>query len=143
MLLVGVFVSGVLFALGLGISGMTHPEKIIAFLDVTGNWDPSLMLVMVGAIGVYSVGYRWVRRNEAPLFADAFSVPDRRDVDRRLVGGAALFGIGWGLGGFCPGPSIVALFSGAPAVFVFVASMLVGMVAFEIVESGRKTIHAA
>lgn len=135
MKLVGVFASGVLFALGLGISGMTNPAKIIAFLDITGKWDPSLALVMVGAIGAYSLLYRVVRRNEAPLFAEAFSVPDRRDIDARLVAGATLFGVGWGLGGFCPGPSIVALLSGAPIVFVFVVSMLLGMAVFEAIDS--------
>lgn len=133
--LAGVFVSGVIFALGLGISGMTNPAKIVSFLDITGNWDPSLALVMVGAIGTYSLLYRVVRRNEAPLFAEAFSVPDRREIDGRLVSGAALFGVGWGLGGFCPGPSIVAMLSGAPVVFVFVASMLLGMGVFEAIDS--------
>jgi len=133
----GVFAAGVLFALGLGVSGMTHPEKIIAFLDVAGDWDPSLALVMAGAIGTHAVLYRLVRRRPAPLFADVFSVPERRDVDAKLLGGAAIFGVGWGLGGFCPGPAVVALLSGAPAVFVFVASMVAGIVAFEISASAR------
>lgn len=135
MRLAGVFASGLVFALGLGISGMTNPAKIVAFLDVAGSWDPSLALVMVGAIGAYSSLYRLVRRNAAPLFDESFSVPDRRDIDARLLGGAALFGVGWGLGGFCPGPAIVALVSGVPAVFVFVASMLVGMVAFALLDA--------
>lgn len=140
--LLGVFVSGVVFALGLGISGMTRPEKIIAFLDVTGRWDPSLALVMVGAIASYSLLYRLVRRGDAPLFEESFSVPERREIDPKLVGGAALFGVGWGLGGFCPGPAIVALLSGAPVVFVFVGSMLSGMAVFAFLDS-RSEVDAA
>lgn len=134
MRLAGVFLSGFVFAIGLGISGMTDPAKIIAFLDVAGSWDPSLALVMVGAIGAYALLYRVVRRSDAPLFEESFSVPDRRDIDGRLLAGAALFGVGWGLGGFCPGPALVALVSGVPAVFVFVGSMLLGMAVFSLLD---------
>ena len=124
----GVFAAGVLFALGLGISGMTHPEKIIAFLDVTGAWDPSLALVMGGAVVTYAALYRAICRRSAPLFASGFAIPTRTEIDTRLLLGAAVFGVGWGLGGFCPGPALVALASGSPAVLAFVASMLAGMV---------------
>ncbi|MEO2169229.1 MAG: DUF6691 family protein [bacterium] len=133
----GVFVAGLVFALGLGISGMTHPAKIIGFLDFTGSWDPSLAFVMAGAIAIHGILYRLVRRRSSPLFATDFSVPARRDVDALLIVGAALFGTGWGLGGFCPGPAMIALLSGTPAVFVFIASMLAAMVAFERIDSRR------
>lgn len=121
------FVSGIVFALGLGISGMTRPIKVIGFLDFLGNWDPSLALVMIGAICVYFVAYRWSRKMAAPVLAAEFSVPTRNDLDRRLIAGAAIFGAGWGLGGFCPGPAITSLASGAAPVMVFVAAMAAGI----------------
>jgi uncharacterized protein len=121
------FISGVVFALGLGISGMTRPVKIIGFLDFAGHWDPSLAFVMIGAIAVYFIAYRWIRTRSAPLLTEKFSVPQRTDVDRNLVAGAAVFGAGWGLGGFCPGPALAALASGAAPVIVFVAAMAAGM----------------
>jgi uncharacterized membrane protein YedE/YeeE len=120
------FVSGIVFALGLGISGMTRPIKVMGFLDFSGSWDPSLGLVMVGAICVYFVAYRWSRKMAAPIVAASFSVPSRSELDRRLILGAAIFGAGWGLGGFCPGPAITALASGAPSVMIFVAAMAAG-----------------
>lgn len=132
MHLAGPFLAGFVFALGLGLARMTHPERIIGFLDFTGAWNPSLGFVMAGAVVVHALLYRAVIRRSAPLFAPSFSIPTRRDLDPKLIAGAALFGIGWGLGGFCPGPSIVALLSGNVAVFVFVASMLAGMAAFEL-----------
>ena len=106
------FVSGVLFAVGLGVGGTTKPAKVTAFLDFFGDWDPSLAFVMIGAILMHAVLYRLIRRRPVPLFASAFSIPTRTDIDTRLVGGAALFGIGWGLGGFCPGPAVTSLASG-------------------------------
>lgn len=131
------FLSGTVFALGLGISGMTRPIKVIGFLDFAGNWDASLALVMVGAIAVYFTAYRLIRRRSAPLLAEKFSVPERRDIDRNLIVGAAIFGAGWGLGGFCPGPAITSLASGAAPVFVmamaagmYLHSMLSGLSAF-------------
>ena len=127
MIAVGAFLAGVVFALGLGIGGMTQPERVIGFLDVAGPWDPSLAFVMCGAVGVYGVLFRLIRRRTGPVLARAFSIPGRRAVDRRLVTGAALFGLGWGLGGYCPGPGIVSLATGAPAVLVFVTAMLAGM----------------
>lgn len=123
-------VSGVLFALGLGIAGMTNPAKVIGFLDLFGDWDPSLAFVMVGAIGVNALGYVVSRKRERPFLAPKFSIPSRTDVDPRLVGGAALFGVGWGLGGYCPGPGVVSLVSGTSSVALFVGMMLVGMWAF-------------
>jgi hypothetical protein len=121
------FLSGIVFALGLGISGMTRPIKVIGFLDFFGNWDASLAFVMLGAISVYFVAYRLSQKMPSPILAAAFSIPKRTDLDRRLIAGAALFGAGWGLGGFCPGPAITALASGAPAVAVFVGAMAAGI----------------
>lgn len=125
--LVSVFLMGVIFALGLGFGGMTRPATVIAFLDVAGHWDPSLAFVMAGAVGTYALWYRATRRSRRPLFAPAFVLPPRRDVDLQLVVGAAIFGLGWGIAGYCPGPAIVALASGASAPLVFVGAMLGGM----------------
>jgi uncharacterized membrane protein YedE/YeeE len=121
------FISGIVFALGLGISGMTQPIKVIGFLDFFGNWDASLAFVMLGAIGVYFVAYRLSRTMRSPILAASFSIPTKRDLDTRLLTGAALFGAGWGLSGFCPGPATTALASGAAPVVVFVASMAAGI----------------
>ncbi|HWP65142.1 MAG TPA: DUF6691 family protein [Candidatus Limnocylindria bacterium] len=140
MALLGPFLAGAVFALGLGVSGMTHPEKIIGFLDVAGAWDPSLAFVMVGAIAVYAPLSRRIVRRAAPLLGAAFSVPTRRDLDPKLILGAALFGIGWGLGGFCPGPAILALLSWSPGVLAFVVSMVAGMAAFELQTSAPMDI---
>jgi uncharacterized protein len=123
------FISGMVFALGLGISGMTRPIKVIGFLDFFGAWDASLAFVMIGAIAVYFVGYHWSRKMPSPLLAADFSLPRRGDLDANLILGAAIFGAGWGLGGFCPGPALTSLASGAPAVLLFVAAMVVGMYA--------------
>ena len=120
-------VSGLVFALGLGISGMTNPNKVLAFLDVAGDWDPSLALVMAGAIAVYHPAFRLLRGRDAPLLAGRFHWPTAKDVDLRLVLGSVMFGVGWGLAGFCPGPAIVALSSGDLAVFVFFLAMVAGM----------------
>ena len=120
------FVSGIVFAFGLGISGMTRPVKVIGFLDFAGSWDPSLAFVMLGAIGVYFVAHRWSRKMPSPMLAAEFSIPTRSDLDIRLITGAAIFGAGWGLGGFCPGPAITSLASGAAPVMVFVAAMAIG-----------------
>ncbi len=121
------FASGIVFALGLGISGMTRPVKVIGFLDFAGHWDPSLAFVMIGAISVYFVAYRWIRKRPVPLLAEKFSIPQRKDIDPALVIGAAVFGAGWGLGGFCPGPALTSLASGAAPVVVFVGAMVAGM----------------
>jgi uncharacterized membrane protein YedE/YeeE len=135
--LIAAFIAGLIFALGLGIGGMTQPAKVTAFLDIAGNWDPSLAFVMMGAILVHAVSYRLVRRRPTPLFASTFAIPTRSDIDIRLVGGAAIFGVGWGLGGFCPGPAVTSLASGHTAVVTFVIAMLVGMYLFKLVESRR------
>jgi len=119
--------SGALFGVGLLISGMTQPAKVIGFLDVTGAWDPSLALVIGGAVAVYAVLLRLTKRRSDPWFDVKFHLPTRNDVDFPLIAGAALFGIGWGLGGLCPGPGLVAAASGSLPALAFVASMIVGM----------------
>jgi uncharacterized protein len=121
------FLSGIVFALGLGISGMTRPVKVIGFLDFFGAWDASLAFVMIGAIAVYFAAYQWSGEMSSPLLAADFSLPKRSDLDVKLIAGATLFGAGWGLGGFCPGPALTALASGAPPVLIFVAAMMAGM----------------
>jgi uncharacterized membrane protein YedE/YeeE len=121
------FGAGALFAIGLAIAGMTKPSKVVGFLDVAGAWDPSLAFVMIGAIAVHFVAFRLVLRRRTPLFDVTFHVPTRTDIDRRLLGGAALFGVGWGLGGFCPGPAIVSVASGSVGAAVFIVGMTVGM----------------
>jgi len=125
--LVASLFAGALFGVGLVVSGMTQPGKVVGFLDFFGEWDPSLALVMGGGVVVYFVGYRLVLRRGQPLFEPRLHLPTRRDVDLPLVGGAVLFGAGWGLAGYCPGPGIVSLGSGSGAAIVFVLAMLVGM----------------
>jgi len=125
-----IFSAGFVFALGLGISGMTNADNVIGFLTLTETWNPSLAFVMVGAIGVHLILFRLILRRESPACDTVFRLPTRRDIDGRLLAGSALFGIGWGLGGFCPGPGIVSLASGSPAALLFVGTMIVGMVAF-------------
>ena len=135
-----VFASGLLFALGLGVSGMTQPDKVLAFLDVAGKWDPSLAFVMVGAIGTYAVLSRLIQRRSRPVFEASFSLTNMSGVDRRLLGGAALFGGGWGLAGYCPGPAIVSVVTLQTSSLVFVGSMLAGMFAFGFLEPKSRGI---
>lgn len=120
-------IAGFLFGGGLALSGMTRPTKVLGFLDPFGRWDPSLMFVMMGAIGVHLFAYRLVRKRPSPLLAREFSIPTRRDIDLKLVAGSAVFGVGWGLGGYCPGPGLVSLASATSSVFVFVSFMVAGM----------------
>jgi uncharacterized membrane protein YedE/YeeE len=120
--------AGGLFGAGLVISGMTQPARIAHFLDPLSGWDPSLMFVMAAAVVVYATGYAWARRRIArPWFDMRFHLPTRADIDRQLVAGAAIFGIGWGLGGLCPGPGIVAAAAGSASAIAFVLAMLAGM----------------
>lgn len=121
------FACGALFAVGLGLSGMTEPRKILGFLDVLGAWDPSLALVMIGALGVHMPFFRWYSRRPGFALSGTCGPVKESGVDGKLLAGAAIFGIGWGLGGFCPGPAVVSLVSLAPGVLVFVSAMLIGM----------------
>ena len=126
------FLSGLLFALGLGIAGMTQPEKVINFLDITGNWDPSLMFVMIGAIGINMIIYRLTRQRPCPVYSEQFTHPRQRKINIRLIAGAAIFGAGWGLAGYCPGPALVSTASGTLPIAVFIIAMLTGMVLFRL-----------
>ena len=120
-------ISGVLFGVGLVVSGMSNPAKVLNFLDVFGTWDPSLAFVMAGALMATATGYRLAWRQPKPALADIFDLPVSQHIDARLLTGAATFGIGWGLSGFCPGPAITSLALLAPGTLVFVATMLAGM----------------
>ncbi len=122
-------VSGTLFGVGLALAGMTRPEKVIGFLNFFRGWDPSLMFVMGGAIAVHALAWRILKGRPSPLLGGRFMVPTRRDLDARLLVGAAIFGVGWGLGGFCPGPGITSMVTAAPSVALFVITMLIGNVA--------------
>jgi uncharacterized protein len=121
------FAAGGLFATGLAIGGMTRTSKVRGFLDFAGSWDPSLLFVMGGAVSVYFVLHRVVLRRPRPFFDATFHLPTRKDLDGRLLAGAALFGVGWGLVGYCPGPGLASLASGSVAPVVFVAAMAAGM----------------
>jgi uncharacterized membrane protein YedE/YeeE len=132
---IAALLTGLLFGIGLVVAGMTDPAKVTGFLDVTGRWDPSLGMVMVGAIGVHFVLLGRILRLPRPLFESTFQVPRRTDVDAPLVLGAAVFGIGWGLGGVCPGPGIVDAASGSAYALVFTLAMTVGAAAVPRVET--------
>lgn len=119
--------AGATFGVGLAISGMTQPSKVVGFLDVAGAWDASLLFVMIGAIVVHFVAVRLVLRRSSPLFDTRFHVPTRKDIDRPLVLGAAIFGVGWGLGGYCPGPGLVSAGAASTSAWVFVIGMTVAM----------------
>ena len=119
-------VAGVVFGLGLAVAEMTNPLKVLDFLDLAGNWDPSLAFVMGGAVLVTLVAFRFVLRRPVPLYGDRFHLPTLTQLDRKLLGGAALFGIGWGLAGYCPGPALATILSGNAETWLFVPAMLVG-----------------
>ena len=121
------FLSGLVFAVGLALGGMTDPNKVLSFLDVAGGWDPSLAFVMGGAILVYAPIYHWFIKKTRPLLHPTFHLPTRKDIDLRLVAGGVLFGVGWGLGGFCPGPAVVSAAGLRSDVLTFVAAMFAGM----------------
>ena len=128
------FVVGLLFGIGLILAGMTDPAKVIGFLDLAGAWDPSLAFVMGGAIlvGVFAFGI--AKKRTTSMFGGAMQLPTSRDIDRRLIGGSLLFGIGWGIAGICPGPAVAILLTGHWQVLLFVAAMLTGMALFEALE---------
>ncbi|ACS40362.1 MULTISPECIES: YeeE/YedE family protein [Methylobacteriaceae] len=133
--IVSAFAAGLLFGLGLIVSGMANPAKVLAFLDVTGRWDPSLAFVMAGAVTVSAAGYRIATRRGRPVLAPKLEIPTRRDLDPRLLTGAAVFGIGWGLAGLCPGPALTLLSVVPTRAAVFVAAMVVGMLLFQALPS--------
>ena len=125
---IAAFICGILFSIGLGISGMTQPQKVIGFLDVLGEWDPSLVFVMGGAVISFLLLQLLIqRRFSKPMLGERFQIPSRKDFDRSLIFGALLFGMGWGLGGYCPGPAITSLGSGSLNAVMFMVAMGVGM----------------
>jgi uncharacterized membrane protein YedE/YeeE len=128
------FVVGLLFGLGLLLSGMTDPGKVLGFLDLIGPWDPSLALVMGGAIAVGVIAFALAKKRTVSFLGGAMRLPMSSQIDRRLIVGAAMFGAGWGLAGFCPGPALVSLATGQPKAAIFVVAMLVGMSAFELID---------
>ena len=128
------FLAGVLFSVGLALAGMTQPQKVIGFLDFFGAWDPSLVFVMVGAIGVHLALRRLVLRRRQPVLAVQFEQPQRSDIDGRLLAGSLLFGLGWGIAGFCPGPALTAAGGGVSEALLFVPAMLGGMGLFAVVD---------
>ena len=126
---IAAIVSGIIFGLGLAVSQMINPEKVVGFLDVTGNWDPSLALVMGGAVVVTFIAFRLTKKRQAPLFDTMFHKPAKSRIDAPLVIGSAIFGIGWALSGYCPGPGIATLVTGSTEAFVFIAAMIAGSLA--------------
>jgi len=127
--------SGLLFGLGLIVSGMSNPAKVLGFLDLAGAWDPSLALVMGGAIVVALPAFWLARRRQRAILGDAMQLPDKRQLDRRLVLGSLVFGVGWGIAGFCPGPALVSLLAWQSKAWIFVAAMIAGMALFAWLES--------
>ena len=132
-------IAGLVFGLGLILSGMANPAKVLAFLDLAGRWDPSLALVMAGAIAVALPAFAWAKRRKTSMLGTPLSLPASTTIDARLVGGGLLFGVGWGLAGFCPGPALVALGMGEAKALLFVVAMLAGMGGFELIERHRAT----
>lgn len=132
--IVSALISGLIFGLGLILSGMSNPIKVQAFLDLAGVWDPSLAMVMAGAIGVAMPAFLWLQRRQQTLLSEPVHLPGTRHLDWRLLGGSALFGIGWGLAGFCPGPALVSLSAGSHSAMIFSVAMLSGMLIYELVQ---------
>lgn len=122
-----IYLAGLMFGVGIAISGMMNPAKVLNFFDVAGTWDATLLVVMVSALVVTAIGYRLVFRRARPVFAPRFQVPTSRTIDAKLIGGSAVFGIGWGMSGFCPGAALPALGTGNPAVLLFVGAMIAGI----------------
>lgn len=142
MTLFASLLAGLVFGLGLIVSGMASPAKVIGFLDIAGAWDPSLALVMVGAIGVGVVAFAVARKRTVAFLGADMNLSSERRIDRRLIAGSTVFGIGWGVAGFCPGPALVALGTGSSKALVFVVAMLAGMAVFELIERARRPAPA-
>jgi uncharacterized membrane protein YedE/YeeE len=132
------WLAGVIFGLGLIVSGMADPAKVLGFLDLAGAWDPSLAFVMAGAISVAAVAFAMARKRTVSFLGAAMNLPKTRRIDRRLVAGSLMFGIGWGVAGFCPGPGLVALGMGEIKALVFVVAMLAGMGLYEVLERRKQ-----
>ena len=130
--------SGLLFGFGLIVSGMSNPARVLNFLDFSANWDATLAFVMGGAIAIAAPGIYWVRKRNKPLFADSFDIPTSKVIDSKLITGSAMFGVGWGISGFCPGPAVVAIATMQSDVLLFVGAMVVGMLAQHFVTAKGK-----
>jgi len=139
MSLIFSLLAGVIFGAGLTVSDMVNPARVSNFLDFAGNWDPTLIFVMAGGLAVTTLGYKFIFRLNSPMVDEQFHLPTQRQIDLPLVGGAALFGVGWGLAGICPGPALTDLVTLEPKVLVFIAAMLVGMIAASAL---RVRVHA-
>ncbi|HEV7319101.1 MAG TPA: YeeE/YedE family protein [Ensifer sp.] len=139
--LAATLVSGVVFGFGLSLSGMLDPARVRAFLDITGNWNPSLAFVLGGAVLVSALGVLVTRRLKHPLFDTIFHLPAHRTIDGRLIAGSAIFGIGWGLVGLCPGPALASLSLGLPATILFVAAMVIGMLIHDRLVDRKVTVQ--
>ncbi|SDN30498.1 DUF6691 family protein [Polaromonas sp. JS666] len=137
MLMLSSLLAGLVFGLGLIVSGMANPAKVLGFLDLAGSWDPSLAFVMAGAIAVGFFAFLLAKKRRLSLLGAEMKLPAAGRIDRRLMAGSLLFGVGWGLAGFCPGPGLVALGMGEPKAAVFVLAMLAGMATFELIERRR------
>lgn len=135
--------AGMIFGAGLTISDMVNPARVLNFLDITGRWDPTLIFVMAGGLAVTALGYRIVFRRRAPLLGDKFNLPTQKQIDLPLVGGAAIFGVGWGLAGICPGPALTDLFTLQPKIIMFVAAMLIGMIVANGARARLRSMKAA
>jgi uncharacterized protein len=138
-----VFVSGLVFGLGLIIAGMSDPAKVVAFLDLAGSWDPSLAFVMLGAIPVSFIGFRWVESRRQTVFHEPLHLPGTTHINKELVIGSLIFGAGWAIAGFCPGPALVALGAGYDKAAVFVGAMVIGMLIHDYPFQGRKKVSAS
>jgi uncharacterized membrane protein YedE/YeeE len=134
---ISAFLSGLVFALGLGLAGMTDPANVLGFLDIAGDWDYRLAWVMGGAIAVHAALWPLIHKRERPLFAEKFPTFSASKLDPKLLVGAALFGVGWGLGGYCPGPALTSLASGASQLLVFVPAMFAGMSLAQVLQARR------
>lgn len=128
------FIVGFIFAIGLAVAGMTQPQKVIGFLDIFGQWNPALMTVMIGAIIFHSISFHLIKHRESPILGGNFHLPTSKDIDWKLITGASIFGVGWGIGGFCPGPAFTSLGSGNQESYIFVFSMLIGMGTFRVLQ---------
>ncbi|NBB84377.1 MAG: YeeE/YedE family protein [Alphaproteobacteria bacterium] len=143
MRLIALYLIGLVFGIGISISGMANPAKVLNFFDVAGTWDPSLIFVMGGALVTTFIGYRFVLKRPAPLMDSAFHLPTKTELDARLIGGSALFGVGWGISGFCPGGALPALGTGNPNVVAFVLSLVAGMAAARYAQRLTAPAHPA
>ncbi|WP_425089140.1 DUF6691 family protein [Stappia sp.] len=135
--IISAFAIGLVFGIGILVSGMANPAKVLNFFDIAGTWDPSLAFVMGGALIVTAIGFRLVLSRSHPLLAGGFSLPTKRDIDVRLLGGAAIFGVGWGIAGFCPGGVVPALGLGRSEPAIFVAALVAGMLIVRLIETAR------